>query len=102
MTNKELQLLDELDYIRRTLKTNFDVVDVTAFLKIKSLITEYFNNSTTGDKLYAVISERNPLCDYDIRLIEAIIATSFGYTNRNDWTKELMNYESKYKKYIKE
>ncbi len=40
--------------------------------------------------------EKYPI-DYTIRLLSAIVADSFGYQNRNDWTTKLKEIpESKY------
>lgn len=111
MTNKELEVLDKIDTIRRNVQAsplNCDR-DSTSLREIETIITEYFEHTNCNDeigklrifeKINKFKQQHCPLDDYDIRLLEAIIAKHFGYCNRNDWTDELKNCDSEYKKFI--
>lgn len=112
MTKEELQLLDEIDAIRRKVDRTpcrCDDCEHTALKKIKLLVTEHFSNNEnlhSGasaqnllSRLFAKLEEFEivPIDDYDIRIIEAIIAEYFGHKSRAKWCDLLLqNKTSKY------
>lgn len=102
MTKEELHLLDEIDAIRRKVDSRLcscDDCEHTALKKIKLLVIEHFSNNENLHsgvaaqnlltRLFAKInsfeSDHVPIDDYDIRIIEAIIAEYFGYKSRTKW-----------------
>lgn len=105
MTKEELQLLDQIDAIRRKVDSascGCDDCKHTALKKIKLLVTKHFSNNNnlhSGvhfenllSRLFAKLkkSEEIPIDDHDIRVIEAIIAEYFGYKSRTKWCDLLM------------
>lgn len=117
MTNKELNLLDEIDFIRRDIANSpirCDDKNCTGLNKIKSLIAEHFSNNenlhsgAVAQKLlshlFAKLEEFKivPIDDYNIRVIEAIIADYFGYKSRAKWCDLLIQDKtSKYYSYCR-
>lgn len=119
MTKEELQLLDEIDAIRRKVDSTpcrCDDCEHTALKKIKMFVTEHFSNnenlhsgvaaknllSRLFAKLNSFESDHVPIDDYDIRIIEAIIADYFGYKSRAKWCNLLkQDKTTKYFAYCK-
>lgn len=115
MTKEELQLLDEIDAIRRKVNDTpcrCDDGEHIALKKIKLLVTKHFSNNenlhsgATAQNLLSRLFERIekaeivPIDDYDIRIIEAIIAEYFGYKSRAEWCDLLLqNKTSKFYAY---